>query len=78
MITNYNSNCKPSIFLNENVNITKNKADFITYCSHMSVYINGIITVMGNDVALDVISCQFCDITFYNLFQILHATVSFI
>ena len=76
MLSNHNSYyCKPNIFFKENVNITKNIANYLMSCSHVSVNMNDVITVMENIVILNIIELQFCDITFYNAIVLLSNTI---
>ena len=74
LLHNHNSDCKPNVFY-ENINVTKNSANFIMYCSYMSVQMNGAITVTENKVVLDIIDFQFCDITFYSTIILLSNTI---
>ena len=73
MLNNIDYHCKPIVF-NENIIITKNNGNFIMHYSHTSVYINGVITATENNVILDVLYFQFCDITFYNTIILLSNT----
>ena len=63
MLSNNANDCATKIFFNENVNFIKNKAIAIMTFSHMSVYMNGVITILQNIVEHYIIEFNICDVT---------------
>ena len=65
LLTLYNraDNCTANILFSENVNFVKNKAGFIMTFTHMSVYMNGVITVSENIVKHYIIKFEISDVT---------------
>ena len=56
--------CKPKIFFHENVTVARNEGDDIMHFSHLSVYMNGTITIFENIAAHRIIVFDICNVTF--------------
>ena len=55
--------CKANIFFSENVNFVQNKAHYIMTFTRMSVYMNGVITVLENIVQDYIMRFKICNVT---------------
>ena len=63
-LDNTECGCKVNVFFNEIINIAKNEASFIMYLFHMTVIMNGTITVSENYLAQNIMELQYCSVTF--------------
>ena len=64
MLYNHADDCTTNIFFNENVNFAKNNVIFsMMIFFHMSVYMNGVITISENIVEEYIIDFKICDVT---------------
>ena len=62
MLSNHTDDCTTNIFF-ENVNFAKNKAIFMMFFYHMSVYMNGMTTILENIVERHIIEANICYVT---------------
>ena len=63
MLHNHADDCTTNIFFKENVNFAKNKGISMMTFLHMSVYMNGVITILENIVEYYIIKFKICDVT---------------
>ena len=63
ILFNHSPNCLTNIFFSENINFAKNKAITMMIFSHMSVYMNGVITILQNFVERYIIGFKICGVT---------------
>ena len=63
MLYKHAGDCTANIFFSENVNFAKNKAICMMNFAHMSVYMNGMITILDNIVEYYIIEFNNCDVT---------------
>ena len=52
-----------AVYCTTNINFAKNKAIFMMVFSHMSVYMNDVITILENIVKCYIIKFAICDVT---------------
>ena len=62
-IHNTASDCKTNLIFKGTINFTKNKGYFIMYSSYMTVYMNGTITLLKNNITHNIIEVEQCEIT---------------
>ena len=63
ILSNDTPDCKANVFFNKVINFVKNKANlFMLKFSYMTVYMNGTISVLENNVAGNIIELENCDI----------------
>ena len=61
---NHVDNCMTNVFFSENVNFAKQEAIFyMMHFFHVSVYVNGVITILENVVKRNIIVFNICDVT---------------
>lgn len=63
-LSGYGSELKAGIFFNKIVNYTKNNGNFIMCFYNLAVYMNGVVTLLENTLANDIIGFRNCDINF--------------
>ena len=56
--------CKVDVFFNATTNIVRNEASFIMHLSHMTVTMNGTITLSENYMMESIMVLQYCNVTF--------------
>ena len=55
--------CKANLIFKGTINFTKNKGYFIMYSSYMSIYMNGTITMLKNNITFNILELEQCEIT---------------
>ena len=73
---NHADDCATKFFFSENVNFVKNEAIFMMMFTYMSVYMNGVITILENIVEHHIIVFTICDVTISKTVTFLSNTCS--
>ena len=63
-LSNFDPGCKVDVFFNEIINIDRNEVSSLMYISHMTVTMNGTITLSENYLTQNIMEFRYCDVTF--------------